>query len=48
MFARIQNLTLSIYVNTSVMQGLVNVEKALALFFNKTKYIIKPRSMWTT
>ena len=47
-FWKIQNLTFSIYVNTNVMQELVNIEKPCILFFNKTKHIIKHNSMWTT
>ena len=34
-FWKIQNLTFSIYVNTNVMQELVNIEKPCILFFNK-------------
>ena len=30
------------------MQGFLNIEKACVLFFNKTKPIIKPTSMWAT
>ena len=48
MFFRIQKLTISIYVNINVMQGLVNREKPCVLFFNKTKFIIKTTRMWTT
>ena len=45
MFWKIQNLTFSIYVNTNVMQELVNIEKPCILFFNKTRHIIKHNSM---
>ena len=43
-FVRIQNLTFSIYANTNVIKGLVNIEKPFVLFLNKTKHIIKPTS----
>ena len=38
-------LTFIIYVNKSVMQGLVNIEGSCILFFNKTIHIMKPTNM---
>ena len=37
MFVRIQKFTSSIYINTNIIQGLVNTEKPCVLFFNKAK-----------
>ena len=47
-FVIIQNLTFSIYVNTNVIKGLINIEKPFVLFLNKTKHIIKPTNTWST
>ena len=38
----------SIYANTNVMQGLVNIGKPCVLFLNKTKHIMKSTSMRIT
>ena len=48
MFVRIPKLTFSIYANTNVMRGLVNIGKPCVLFLNKTKHIMKSTSMWIT
>ena len=48
MFLRIQKLTFSIYENTNVIQGLVNIGKPCVPFLNKTKHIMKSTSMWIT
>ena len=47
MFVRIQNLTFSIYANTNVIKGLVNIGKPCVLFLFKTKHM-KSTSMWIT
>lgn len=47
MLVRVWKFTSSIYVNKTVKQGLVNMEKPCVIFLNKAKHMIKSTSMQT-